>query len=153
MKEHLLRLYQHANWANRRILDLLRNQSQVNECARKLFSHVLAAEQVWITRLRGQDSSTIPIWPDLTLSECASLAELNSSAYKRFVSDLTEETLSRVVVYKNSKGQEFHTPVRDILAHVSLHGAHHRGQIATVVSDAGEEPVNTDYITFVREVG
>ena len=150
MKEHFLRLYQPANWANRRILDLLRNQSQVNERARKLFSHLLAAEQIWMARLRGQGSSTLPVWPGSALEECASLVELNNAAYKQFVRDLSEETLNQVVTYRNTKGQEFRTPVQDILTHVACHGAYHRGQIATVVRDAGEEPINTDFITFVR---
>lgn len=79
--------------------------------------------------------------------------EQNHAHYKQFLNDLTEESLGQVVTYKNSKGQEFRTPVRDVLTHVALHGTNHRGQIATVVRDAGAEPVNTDYITFVREVG
>ena len=152
-KECFLRLYEHAIWANRSVLGGLRKQPQENKRARALLNHVLAAEQVWITRLCGQDSSALPIWPDRSLNECAALMEQNHAHYKQFLNDLTEESLGQVVTYKNSKGQEFRTPVRDVLTHVALHGTNHRGQIATVVRDAGEEPVNTDYITFVREVG
>jgi len=35
---------------------------------------------------------------------------------------------------------------------VALHGSYHRGQVAAAVRAAGGEPVNTDYITYVREL-
>jgi uncharacterized damage-inducible protein DinB len=150
-KEYFLRLYEHAIWANRRVLGLLRKQSQENERARILFNHVLSAEQVWMTRLCGRDSSALPIWPHRSLDECAALMEENYARYQQFLNDLTEENLGQEVAYKNSQGQEFHTPVGDILTQVAFHGAYHRGQIATVVRDAGGEPINTDFITFARE--
>jgi uncharacterized damage-inducible protein DinB len=147
---YFLQLYDHAHWANRRVLDLLREQGQKNERARKLLAHVLASELVWMTRLQGQDSSALAIWPDLSFDECAALVEQNSAAYKRFLEDLADEDFDRTVAYKNSKGEAFRTPIRDILSHVAMHGAYHRGQIAIVVRDAGGVPVNTDFITFVR---
>jgi uncharacterized damage-inducible protein DinB len=38
-----------------------------------------------------------------------------------------------------------------LFAHVALHGAYHRGQIAWLVRDSSHEPVNTDFIMFARE--
>lgn len=35
----------------------------------------------------------------------------------------------------------------------AIYGAYHRGQIARAHRAAGETPVNTDFITFVREPG
>ena len=152
MKEHFARIYEHVFWANNRVLDLLQDLSSDNERARKLFSHILAAEQVWMTRLLGRDSSDIPIWPDLSLDECSALMEMNRLSYRQFLDSLTEEAFDQEVSYKNSKGMGFSTAVRDILTHVSLHGTNHRGQIAAAVRDAGDEPANTDFISFVREV-
>ena len=39
----------------------------------------------------------------------------------------------------------------DIVTHVALHGAYHRGQIAWVLRHGAGEPVSTDFITMVRE--
>ena len=74
-REYFVLLYQHSNWANRRIRGLLRDQSRENERARELFSHLLVGEKVWMRTLRGKDSSSIPMWPDLSLDECATLVE------------------------------------------------------------------------------
>lgn len=149
--EYFLRLYDYGTWANRRVIELLRQQSQDNERARKWLCHVLNAERVWITRLGGEDSAALPIWSQLSLDECAELLEQNNTAYQQFLSNLTNDGLQQIITYKNSKGVEFHTPVVEILTHVAFHGAYHRGHIATVVRDAGGEPINTDFITFVRE--
>jgi uncharacterized damage-inducible protein DinB len=153
MKEHFLQLYEYGSWANRRAIEMLKKYSQGNERARRLLNHVLSAEQIWITRLRGQDSSALPVWPERSLDECAILAQQNLAEYREFVANLTEAELSGVVTYKNSAGQRFQSSIRDILTHVANHGTHHRAQIAIVIRDGGDEPVNTDFITFVREAG
>ena len=150
-KEHFLRLYEYVNWANRRVLDALRRQAEDNERARQWLCHILAAEQVWITRLRGEDSSSVPIRPDLSLDECGELLAQNADAYQQFLHDLTETDFDRAISYKNTKGVSFSTSIRDILTHVANHGTYHRGHIATLMRAVGQEPINTDFITFTRE--
>jgi uncharacterized damage-inducible protein DinB len=146
-----VRLYGHVIWANHRVLDFLQMQKSRNERAWKLFTHILAAEQVWITRLCGLDSSSIPIWPDLSLDECSALLEMNEASYKHFVDGLTEEGFKRPVSYTDCGGVALSAPVGEILTHVALHGTYHRRQIAAVIRNAGEELPDTDFITFVRE--
>lgn len=153
-KEYFWRLCEYGGWANRRVLDHLRKQATANERARKWFCHVLAAERVWITRLRGQDSSALPIWPEWSLDECGGWVEPNSADYHEFLNQLGEDGVDHPIVYKNSRGKSCSTPVRDILTHVTFHGTYHRGQIATAMRDAGQEPADTDFITFtIRRSG
>jgi uncharacterized damage-inducible protein DinB len=151
MKEYFLRLFHHADWANRRALALLQKISEPPEKARRVFAHLLAAEQVWLTRMRGEDSSALEIWPDQTLDKCALMVEKNAADYRRYLTTVSEETLNAVMIYRNSKGLEFRNTISDTLTHVAMHGSYHRGQIAQTVRNAGHEPVNTDFITFVRE--
>lgn len=150
-KEYFLRLYEHANWANTRIVELLRGQTQKNERAWRLLGHILAAELAWITRLNGQDSSAVMIWPEMSLDDIAVRVEQNNQMYVGFLNGLGDDELGRVVSYKNSKGQPFSTSIRDILTHVAMHGANHRGQIATVLKDAGQQAIDTDFIVFTRQ--
>ena len=37
-----------------------------------------------------------------------------------------------------------------VLTHVALHGSYHRGQIAALIRSGGDEPINTDYIMWLR---
>lgn len=151
MENEFARLLQHAEWANRRVLKLLQNLNPLPDKARRVFAHLLAAEQVWLTRLRGEDSSGLEIWPDATLEQCAQMVEKNAANYQRYLATLAKEALNAAMIYRNSKGIEFRNTISNTLIHVAMHGSYHRGQIAQAVRNAGHEPVNTDFITFVRE--
>lgn len=101
--------------------------------------------------MRGEDSAALEIWPELSLHECAVRVEKNAADYRTYFETLSESSLSDVITYRNSKGIQFRTLAMDVCTHVSVHGSYHRGQIAQTMRNAGYEPVNTDFITFVRE--
>lgn len=143
-------MFEHLNWANQRILEILKNMEGKNEQVNNLFSHILLAEHVWFTRLKGSDSSKLPIWAEVSLEACAELVNQNNQNFKEFLSGLSNPTLEQIVSYRNSKGQEFNNSVRDILTHVALHGQYHRGQINLLLRANEIEPVSVDFITFRR---
>lgn len=147
--ERLHRRIDHLEWANRRALQATR--AAVNEEALRLLSHLLASERVWLHRLERGDSAGLEIWPELSLDECADLLSENVDAFRGYLGSKSGGDLDRDITYLNSAGREFQTPIRDVLLHVVLHGSYHRGQIAARLRDAGGEPINTDFITFVRE--
>jgi uncharacterized damage-inducible protein DinB len=143
-------MYEHLNWANQRILEKLQNIESENHEVSRLFSHILLAEKVWITRLRGLDSSRLPIWLEVNLEVCAELVLQNEESLTTFLPILANTDLDKLISYTNSRGKEFKNSVRDILTHVALHGQYHRGQINSRLRADGIEPVNIDFITFVR---
>lgn len=153
MHDWLERLLDHLEWANSRALEAVRSAGDDggNEEAKRLMAHVLGAEQVWLERIRTGDSSGLEVWPDLTAYECAELMEKNVREFRRVLARTDEEGLRRPVIYENSSGEEFRTPLGEILLHVFLHGEHHRGQIARELRRGEYEPTNTDLITFVRD--
>ncbi len=148
--ETIRNMFEHLNWANQRILEILKNMEGKNEQVNNLFSHILLAEHVWFTRLKGSDSSKLPIWAEVSLEACAELVNQNNQNFKEFLSGLSNPTLEQIVSYRNSKGQEFNNSVRDILTHVALHGQYHRGQINLLLRANEIEPVSVDFITFRR---
>jgi uncharacterized damage-inducible protein DinB len=150
MFETIRKLFAYDEWAVDRVLELLKATPGRNPKALGLLAHLLLAEKIWMLRLQGADTVGIDKSPELTLAECESLAVENQRVYAEFIDSLSEEDLDSVLTYKNLKGTEFSTPVKDILMHVALHGTYHRGQIATALRLEGQAPVNTDFITFVR---
>lgn len=150
MIEHLRRLMGHLAWADERVLSALRGAPpDVAGDARTLFAHILGAEHVWLSRLEGR-APRVPVWPTLSLDQCAELARENSDALDGFVAGLDADDLFRRVAYRNSAGNAFEDSVEDILLHVALHGSYHRGQIATSLRAGGGVPQVTDYIGFIR---
>ena len=97
-----------------------------------------------------QRPATVAVWPDLTLQQCAALAEENHAEFAALLDALSAEQLDTEVSYTNSAGIAFRSTRRDILLHVALHGCYHRGQVALVLRDAGAVPEPSDYIAFVR---
>jgi uncharacterized damage-inducible protein DinB len=152
MKAYFARLIRHADWSNVRVLDALRLTPSPHPRALQLLAHVLSAEHIYHERMTHKDPWPQDFWPDLSLEQCCALVHDNRLQYLAFIEALPEADLDRLIGYRNSQGVVFHTPLKELLTHVALHGAYHRGQIAQVVRQAGGEPVNTDFITFAREV-
>lgn len=144
------KMYEHVHWANQRILQTLQSIEGENQDLNRLFSHILFAEKVWFTRLQGLDSSNLPIWSDVDMEVCAEMVLQNNKAISTFLANLLNDDLDQIISYTNSKGKTFKNSIRDILTHVALHGQYHRGQINSRLRSEGFEPVDVDFITFVR---
>lgn len=148
----LKQLLAYNDWANRRSLRTLEQSIQNHSKILRVFTHLLIAEREWLLRLKeNKDTTGFDFWQELTPREVETLASENGEAYKELIETLTEDELGSVAVYKNSKGVEYRTPFRDILTHVFLHSAYHRGQVALALREAGGVPSFTDYIVFLRE--
>ena len=151
MFNHIKKLFAHISWADARVLDSLRALPDRKARAVEIFAHVLSAEHVWLTRLR-QQNALVPVWPTLSIEECAALALENQLGFEELIASLSSNDLEREIAYSNSAGLAFRSTVEDILLHVALHGGYHRGQVALIVRNSGNAPVTTDYIAFVRGV-
>lgn len=147
--EHLRRVIDHLAWADARVLDGLKTSPGGDARAMELYTHVLGAEHVWLARIAGRPPG-VAVWPTLTLEGATRLATENVATLRQMLAAATPASLARTVRYTNSAGRTYDSRVEDILLHVALHGAYHRGQVAFIVRVAGGEPAPTDYIGFVR---
>jgi uncharacterized damage-inducible protein DinB len=114
-------------------------------------AHIIGAERLWLARIEGEPSP-LPVWPEFDLVGAARELVALDLPWENLLNELDASgvTLAREVRYTNSKGDTFTNRVDDILQHVFLHSAHHRGQVAAAVRAAGGEPAYTDYIHVVR---
>ncbi len=64
--------------------------------------------------------------------------------------DAHHGSLDQSVSYTNSQGEAWSSTVEEILTHITVHSAYHRGQIASDLRAAGMTPAYTDYIHAVR---
>ena len=142
-------LYGHMAWANDCVCRSLRETPGNDPHALEQFAHILAAEHVWLARIDGR-SASVPVWPVLTIEECADMAADNARDFTDLLARESNASLERVVTYTNSAGQVFSSRVVDILAHVALHGTYHRGQVSLMTRRGGGTPAPTDFIAFIR---
>lgn len=146
MPTHLRRLFAHMQWADEQVLAALRDATHPPERALGLYAHVLAAEHNWLARLAGTEP--MPVFPTLSLHACEELAQGNHARYDALARALSPIDLERVMAYRNREGEPQERRLEDILLHVALHGHYHRGQVAAVLREAGEEPASTDYVRW-----
>lgn len=149
MQEKWKKLFIYNHWANQEVIVSIEKITEVNVEIVKILAHIIGAEWLWLNRLKANEQSKA-VWPELTLVQCqAELTSLNN-VWQKYLEELSEIELSRIVSYRNSKWEEWENTVADILTHLNLHSAYHRGQIAIKMRESGYEPAYTDFIHAVR---
>jgi len=148
--EHLRRQFAYDAWANREVLATLSASAHPAARSRQLLAHILSAEGLWLERIRKQPQ-TLPVWPDFSLDQCEERIADLARLWQDYFGKLAPADLSTNLTYKNTKGEPWTSTVQDILTHVLLHSAYHRGQIATETRAGGEQPAYTDFIHAVRQ--
>jgi uncharacterized damage-inducible protein DinB len=145
------RLWDHARWADERILTAFRQSGGEPSDGFREFCHGLGASETWLARLERR-VPRLPVWPALSLDGATAAAEALHAGYAGFLDRLTEAGLAGTVTYVNSAGQQFENTVGDILIHAALHAQYHRGKVNLLFRQAGRTPIPADYIAFVRGV-
>ena len=151
MKSHILKMLRAMAWADRESLAALRDHPSSHPDALPLFAHVLGAEELWLARLESRQPACTG-WPTLSIADCETLAAQNARGYESYIEKLTDSDLTSQLGYRNVKGDEFTNSVLDILTHVVIHGAYHRGQVARIIGRAGGQTAITDFIAYVRSL-
>jgi uncharacterized damage-inducible protein DinB len=150
LADYLRRQFSYDEWANREVLNAIRSAGGANQRSLQLMSHILAAELVWLERLTHQLQS-VPVWPEPDLAQCEAQAAQLGGQWLEFLDLLTAGDVSQSITYKNSKGEEWTSTIVDVLTHVVMHSAYHRGQIASHMRANGQTPAYTDFIHGVRQ--
>ena len=147
MIEYFSRQFAYDGWANREVLAAVRGSGEAAERSLQLMAHVLSAERLWLERLTQRPQS-LPVWPQLAIERCEQDASEMDCLWRDYLK--ARPDLAGEVSYKNTKGQPWRSTVQDILTHVVMHSAYHRGQIASHMRSAGRVPALTDFIHCVR---
>lgn len=148
--EHLRELFVYNDWANRRLIVALKTRPSKTGC--KILAHILVTEKEYYERLYGKDSTGFDFWQDLSLEDCSELVRENSVNYERLLKTFDDEGLGQSAAYKTSEGIPQQNNFREMLTHVVLHSAMHRGQVNKALREDGFEPVGTDYIIYLRSL-
>jgi uncharacterized damage-inducible protein DinB len=142
-------------WANETLLrhldGLVAAGATLPAGALRIFSHVLNAQAIWLGRLTNTPSP-VKVWQEHDLAGLHHWHEQTSERFHQYGINADETELNRLITYTNSIGEGYTSQVSDILTHVPVHGNYHRAQVAKELRAAGLEPINTDFITYCREL-
>lgn len=151
-------------WARDRMLDALepldagafaRPTGNSFGSIRDTVVHVYSAEWIWLQRWHGTSPSAAADVAHLTdvASIRAAWAALESGV-REYVAGLDDATVDERVRYRNLAGAEAESSRWTMLQHVVNHASYHRGQVTTMIRQAGgAAPLSQDLIAFYRERG
>jgi uncharacterized damage-inducible protein DinB len=149
-RKALERMVAYDRWANGEALASLERMPSPPPDGVRLLAHVVGAQAGWLRRLGVPNDFAGP-WAEADL---AALREAWSTAlpalWEALWRDPGASDPAREVSYRTTKGEAFRSTVADILTHVVIHGAHHRGQIARCVREGSGAPASTDFILAAR---
>jgi uncharacterized damage-inducible protein DinB len=148
MKSYFLKLYQYNAWANKRVIDTLMRQNINDEKILTLMGHIVAAQFLWLHRIKGLPPAQVQLWGQYSLEQVTKMAEEAGKLWLEFVN--ANDSFDRELTYHNYVGDPYTNNVESIMIHLVNHCSYHRAQIALLLRQKGFEPINTDFITYDR---
>jgi uncharacterized damage-inducible protein DinB len=115
-------------------------------------AHIVGAEWIWLRRWLGDSPTSAPVWAGTpTLAELKIQLVAVEAERASFLAPLTDADLDGVLTYRGFDGKAFSHPLGQTMKHVVNHSTYHRGQLATLLRQAGHTPPNTDFTRYLRE--
>ena len=168
-------LSQYNRWMNERIfsactelaeVELKRDRGAYFGSVFGTLNHIMIGDIVWLKRFalspHGFPSlasiNAMPIPESLDAILHSSLESLSAARQSMdaeiigFCDEVSSEQLSEPLSYKNFAGQSYTDPLGILVQHLFNHQTHHRGQITTLLSQAGIDVGATDLMVCVREL-
>lgn len=174
MRDELAVLARYNRWMNQRIYavsarlpetEIMRDRGAFFGSIFATLTHIMVADLLWLHRFARADEADRLLDPiramveptQLDQSLHGSLAELSTQreaidmAIQGWIATLAEERLIAPITYTNIKGVAFTRRLSFLLIHVFNHQTHHRGQVTTLLHQAGAEVGVTDLALMLAE--
>ena len=159
-KQYFKELAEYNLWANNIVCSWLKQISD-EQWNREIISsfnsiqetalHIISAENAWLQRFnkvtfewlqstyKGTKDEHIKLWID------------TSTKLKAFVDAFDENNLNTNLDFKRLNGDAYSMPYYQLFAHVVNHATYHRGQLVTMLRQAGFTNINsTDLLGIYR---
>jgi uncharacterized damage-inducible protein DinB len=158
----LFALYDYNEWANERVIRMLRSISEADyvkemgggwPSVRATFVHLAGATDAWAERFAGKDVLELPKEGALpNLENAAALLLAAHGKHRAHLKTLTREKLDSYFSWRNLSGEVKTAPFWIVVRHVVNHQTYHRGQISSMVRRLGHQPAATDMVRWGIEV-
>lgn len=162
-KGDVVYLNDYNRWANHRILDtasklppeqFTKDLQSSHGSVRDTLAHILAAEWIWLERWKGTSPGSLLKPGDFgTIEPLESRWAEVERDYREFVSGVNDELLSKVISYRNTRGEDWSYPLGQMFQHVMNHSTYHRGQVTTLLRQLGAEVRPVDLLIFMDVKG
>lgn len=174
LKHHFELLATYNQWMNSKVYEAASRLSE-QELARDrgaffgsilgTLNHLVVADTIWLRRFATHPSCLASLREVADLPSPTSLdqilfKDLATLSEHRFwldqkiinwIAELSDGDLDFVLSYSNTKGVPANKRYSSLVLHFFNHQTHHRGQISTLLSQAGEDVGVTDLLALIPE--
>jgi len=161
MKQLLENYTGYNHWANENVCNFISSNEQLLDMEikssfntiRKTLYHIRDAETIWYKRLNGESPNK---WPNEkftgSIKEFIRQFLANSLLLNDYVKSKSYPELLEYIDYTNMSSKKCKDMIANCILHCVNHSTHHRGQIYTMLRQAGITNLTSiDYITFIRK--
>jgi uncharacterized damage-inducible protein DinB len=134
--------------ADQKFIEVFENHSNYGERALFVISHILNAQNIWTSRI----FATVPQFERLQVHSSEALKGISEKNTTDLRLILDTQPLDKEIHYSTAAGDRYINTVEEILYHVVNHSTYHRGQVATLLRQAGIDPPVTDLV-FLKRTG
>lgn len=174
LKHHFELLATYNQWMNSKVYEAASRLSE-QELARDrgaffgsilgTLNHLVVADTIWLKRFATHPSCLASLrevadlpsptgLDQILFKDFASLAEHRGWLDQKiinWIAELSDGDLDFVLSYSNTKGVPANKRYSSLVLHFFNHQTHHRGQISTLLSQAGEDVGVTDLLALIPE--
>ena len=114
--------------------------------------HIISAEKAWLQRFKKETVEWLQFTYKGSKEEHIQLWKETSAALKAYIENFNEEDLDKKFDFKRLNGDAYSMPYYQLFAHVVNHATYHRGQLVTMLRQAGFLNVgSTDLLGYYRK--
>jgi len=147
------------HWANLRLINAAAklsvegfslNVASSFPSVQQTFVHILWEEELWLERWQGRSFIPTLDWkkyPTLQIIQ-KKIEDLYTNQIQ-FLKGLNPATEDQKMSYLDFQGEKWEYRLQQMVQHLIIHSAYHRGQLVTLLRQLGIKPLATDYLLFI----
>jgi uncharacterized damage-inducible protein DinB len=152
----LLSLFKYKAWADAELLTLLAvlpasYGEQLHTCLRTL-NHIRVVDALFRSRLAGEPAPFDATNPSTTpsLEELRQALEASDIWYLSYVASIKTLELAQMLAFKFTDNDQGQMTREEVLMHVSIHGAYHRGNVGQILKSIAIAPPRDVFTRFLH---
>ena len=157
--DQIRELFDFLRWGDRQMLDAAgklpeteyyKDRNISHGSIHKVLVHAMAAEWISLQRWLGNNPTRIEDPTDYpTRDALAARWPIVHLGLSQFLDKQTARSLEAPLTYQNLSGAIVTSPLGGLLFHVVDHGSYHRGQLNTMIKQAGGQAVGVNFANFI----
>jgi uncharacterized damage-inducible protein DinB len=174
LKQHLELLASYNAWMNAKVCEaaarldaqeLVRDRGAFFGSVLGTLNHLVVGDTIWLQRFATHPACGVTLREVADLPAPASLDQLLfadlqaltthrvwlDAQISQWIAALTESDLDQVLHYRNTRGIPADKRYGSLVLHFFNHQTHHRGQVSTLLHQAGEDIGVTDLLALIPD--